>query len=485
MDGIASAARAETIACARKLSAIAELYCRRQAVNEGRELWSSDLWDAVSAEVGAAQNITTGAAGSQLRYALALRERLPRVGALFAEGRIGFPAMATIVARTELAIDPSVLSRVDAELADQVAQWGPMSVARIEQAVDTILIRHDPAARRRTASSSKGRHVDFDTAGATGTAALWGLLYATDARALDKRLAAMANAVCAADPRTVDQRRADALGALACGQQTLACACTGQDCDARQDPVPASVIVHVVAETADAAARDDLHGESNTFRELHSGAEVVAEIRAAKPRPREEPLDPPAATPPIMIGGSAVPPALLTELVRSGRAVVRPLRLPGPDAEPEPRYRPSTALADFVRCRDLTCRFPGCTRPADVCDVDHTIPYEAGGLTHPSNLKCLCRKHHLLKTFWGGPRGWTDRQLPDATVEWTSPGRKTYRTYPGSRLLVPSLTLPTGELTAPAITVADNRGLCMPIRRRTRAQAKMARILAERAKPPI
>src|SRR6202007_511235 len=55
-------------------------------------------------------------------------------------------------------------------------------------------------------------------------------------------------------------------------------------------------------------------------------------------------------------------------------------------------------LADFVRCRDLTCRAPGCDRPAVFCDLDHTVAYADGGRTHASNLKCLCRKHHLLKT---------------------------------------------------------------------------------------
>ena len=50
-----------------------------------------------------------------------------------------------------------------------------------------------------------------------------------------------------------------------------------------------------------------------------------------------------------------------------------------------------------------------------------------------SNLKCLCRKHHLLKTFWG----WLDRQLPDGTVIWTAPSGQTYTTHPGSRLLFP------------------------------------------------
>jgi hypothetical protein len=44
--------------------------------------------------------------------------------------------------------------------------------------------------------------------------------------------------------------------------------------------------------------------------------------------------------------------------------------------------------------------------------VDHTIPHRDGGPTHASNLKCLCRFHHLIKTFWG----WRDEQLRDGTV---------------------------------------------------------------------
>src|ERR1700736_2680799 len=53
-----------------------------------------------------------------------------------------------------------------------------------------------------------------------------------------------------------------------------------------------------------------------------------------------------------------------------------------------------------------------CPPPAADCDVDHTIPYAEGGPTHASNLKCYCRTHHLVKTFWG----WRDQQLPDGTV---------------------------------------------------------------------
>jgi hypothetical protein len=70
-----------------------------------------------------------------------------------------------------------------------------------------------------------------------------------------------------------------------------------------------------------------------------------------------------------------ITPELVAELAKSAK-VVR-LVHPG-DAPPEAGYVPSKALADFVRCRDLTCRWPGCDHPAIHCDVDHTIPHSQG-----------------------------------------------------------------------------------------------------------
>jgi hypothetical protein len=76
-----------------------------------------------------------------------------------------------------------------------------------------------------------------------------------------------------------------------------------------------------------------------------------------------------------------------------------------------------------------------------------------------------------------------DHQRPDGTVVWTSPSGQTYTTRPGSRLLLPMLCLPTGELP-PAPTLSrefGERELMMPRRRRTRQQDRKWRIDAERA----
>jgi hypothetical protein len=120
--------------------------------------------------------------------------------------------------------------------------------------------------------------------------------------------------------------------------------------------------------------------------------------------------------------------------------------------------------------------------PADKCDIDHTVPYAAGGPTHPSNLKLECRFHHLLKTFWTGIGGWADKQLPDGTVQWRSPSGRIYTTKPGGALFFPVLASPTGELTIPtAAESAKDRGLMMPRRKKTGYQEQHDRISAERA----
>ncbi|MGZ5379112.1 MAG: hypothetical protein ACXWD8_14160, partial [Mycobacterium sp.] len=180
----------------------------------------------------------------------------------------------------------------------------------------------------------------------------------------------------------------------------------------------------------------------------------------------------------LLSGTEVMPTPLLAELLRNG-AKLRPMCTPAQDAEPEPHYRPSAGLARFVRARDLTCRFPGCTAPAQFCDIDHVIPHPLGP-THPSNLACLCRKHHLLKTFWAGD--WELELLPDGAAVWTSPTGRTYTTYPGCRSYFPDWDTTTGDLPSSSqpVTCNTDRGLMMPQRRRSRAEERAARIKAER-----
>ncbi|WP_369830705.1 DUF222 domain-containing protein, partial [Mycobacterium sp. 1245805.9] len=55
VDAITDGARAEAMAAARRLAAIAELVTRRPDGPADRAHWSCDNWDAMAAEVAAAQ----------------------------------------------------------------------------------------------------------------------------------------------------------------------------------------------------------------------------------------------------------------------------------------------------------------------------------------------------------------------------------------------------------------------------------------------
>jgi HNH endonuclease len=65
--------------------------------------------------------------------------------------------------------------------------------------------------------------------------------------------------------------------------------------------------------------------------------------------------------------------------------------------------------------RDRGCRFPGCDRRAEWCDIDHAIPWEDGGPTAVGNGLLLCRYHHRAKRR----DGWWPTLHPDGTVTWT------------------------------------------------------------------
>lgn len=83
-------------------------------------------------------------------------------------------------------------------------------------------------------------------------------------------------------------------------------------------------------------------------------------------------------------------------------------------------YVPPQPLVDFLTARDRICRFPGCSQPARVTDIDHAIPWEEGGHTSPENLGLLCRRHHRMKTH----NGWQLSSNDDGSCTWTSPHGK-------------------------------------------------------------
>ncbi|QIH99110.1 hypothetical protein BH92_03820 [Rhodococcoides fascians A21d2] len=101
-------------------------------------------------------------------------------------------------------------------------------------------------------------------------------------------------------------------------------------------------------------------------------------------------------------------------------------------------YRPDTLTTAAVRLRDRHCRFPGCHRPADRCQLDHVIPFDhanplGGGWTTVDNLQCLCEFHHTVKTAGY----WTAVMLPGGAILWRSTSKTIRITLPANRTAVP------------------------------------------------
>lgn len=89
-------------------------------------------------------------------------------------------------------------------------------------------------------------------------------------------------------------------------------------------------------------------------------------------------------------------------------------------------YRPPPRLMEYIAARDLTCRFLRCRQPAWRGDLDHTIPFDDGGLTCRCNLGGLCRTHHILKHH----PDWNLRQVAPGVFTWTTPAGRSYTATP-------------------------------------------------------
>jgi hypothetical protein len=86
-----------------------------------------------------------------------------------------------------------------------------------------------------------------------------------------------------------------------------------------------------------------------------------------------------------------------------------------------------------IKLRDGYCRFPGCNAPAERCEIDHVVPYDAGGPTDLWDLGPLCKFHHQMETggYWH-----IIASHRDGTCRWRSPLGRIYEHTP------PDLTPP-------------------------------------------
>jgi hypothetical protein len=339
------------------------------------------LTDWASEEVATALHQSSGTAAFHTRQATALVERLPATleaweAGLLDQRRVSVVTEATVNLSAEhaAAVEARVLPKAPSQTA-----------AQLRAAVKRAIIAVDRAgAEQRHQAARKGRRVAVNPE-EDGMASLWALLPAPDAVAAFEWLTRLARGCGADDPRTMDERRADLTADLLSGRLRN----TDQVLPA---PVhPGKPLVQVLMPMT------ALFGLTDDPCELLGYGPITAEMAreiAATATWRRLLFDPASGA-----------------LLDHGRTT----------------YSPPVALADFVKARDVYCRFPGCGHKAVNGELDHLVAYADGGSTSDINLAGFCVRHHHLKHAGGG---WQVRALPDGGLEWTTPTGHRHVTRP-------------------------------------------------------
>ncbi|SDZ08061.1 HNH endonuclease signature motif containing protein [Herbiconiux ginsengi] len=337
----------------------------------------------------------------------------PATLAALSEGRVsGLHARHLIAHAATLPAQarPGFEARLLAEAAVLPAHRFAERARRLRETAhpDSITVRHRQAREERSVWLSP----ECD-----GMATLTHHLPAVDAVAVDDLLDKIARSERSdTDPRTHLQRRADALTRLI----------LTPDNPARPASITANVLVTVPATTI-AGTTDqpgDLHGygpiDPDTARQIAATAPTFLRV-----------LTHPTTREPTMVTRHRGRPVADHHPTRAHH----PTSGTGPtggtdDRETTERERYSAApeLRLVLAAIDQTCRFPGCSRRANRCELDHTMDWAHGGTTTPENLTYLCSRHHHLKHN----TRWTVESDPDRPrhLNWRSPHGRQHTTAP-------------------------------------------------------
>ena len=378
-------------ATAGQAATLAEFARRRPPAEE---VPGSRVGEFAADEVGAALHLCRGTAGARLSFALDL-DRLPATAAALAAGRLGLGA-AHRIADTVTALPDELAAAVEATVVPDAAG---KTAGQVQAAAAKAVLTVDPAAAetRRQGALRERRVVMYTRP--DGMASIWALLSAEEATRVLARLRCRATAArTPGDGRGHDERMAD----------TFVDLLTGPAPTDRPDQ-PGGV-----EDGATGAAGRPPRGQ---------GPDVQVVVAATTLLRLDE-------QPGHLAGYGPIPAELARQIAADPDATWRRI-LTDPASGTvtdvgRRTYRPPAALADHVRARDRTCRFPGCRLPAERCDLDHLVPYPRGS-TCAKNLRTECRHHHRLKH----DDDWHAEADPDdpGVTRWTDPTGHTYTTH--------------------------------------------------------
>ncbi len=375
--------------CAEALDLIARRVAQRQAAHRGREIGDTIPLREVLAELATALRVGERTVSSWLGDGAALVCTYSATLEALREGRID-ERHASAIIDAGMLLDDDVraeyerraLDVADTATAPELRDTARVIAARLQPSIVDDA-RRDALAQRRV--KTYGLRDGLSRLLLDAPAAL--------VQGIFERVTEMAGVLASrpdaepgadepgdedSDDRTLDQRRADVVCDLLLTGAPAVSADTGLG--AIRATVNVTVPLLTLAGLDDAPAVLDSHGPID--------AETARVLAAAAP---------------------------VWQRVMTHPVTEEPLRL---DV-----YRPSGRLRRLLDARDRTCRWPGCRRPASRSEADHTIAWEDGGTTCPSNLEILCKGHHTLKHA----SAWTVRHLGGGRLEFTSPTRRRYR----------------------------------------------------------
>ena len=343
---------------------------------------SENLWEGVDEaereDVATALRLSANTAQSRIDTARVLTNHLPATCQALAVGDIS-PSHATLIAReTSEAIKRGISTEDLIHIENRALAHAEFHTpAQVGRKIRTLIAQISPETFEESVAIARDTRSVHMYPESDGMATVIALLPAEDAQTVMLAINTLVETQSSlADSRSIDMKRADALAAI-CGD------ILARISDEHQ-PHRRPVTINITMDLPTALGMADNPAELAGYGPIPAS---VARTLSADAKWRRFITDP-----------------LTGNLLDYGRET----------------YVPPQPLVDFLTARDRICRFPGCSQPSRISDIDHAIPWEEGGPTSPTNLGLLCRRHHRMKTH----NGWKLMSHEDGSCTWTSPAGK-------------------------------------------------------------
>ena len=355
-----------------------------------------------ASELGAAMRIPDRTARNLIETSRVLVNQLRETLTALDEGRLSYRHAQVLVHESAL-LSPDAVLRLEAAVLPSALKMTP---SQFERKVRTTRERLEPESvvERQVAAEDERNTAVFPLRDGMGTYAITGPI--AQIVAVDNRVTEIARGLQGElETRTLTQLKFDVVS----------------------DILLDAALIDEAGIVATTAGMGD--GPVARYRSIRPRVLVTVPVLTLLKQDRE---------PGILEGYGPIDPETARQLAGNAKSFIRLLTHPETGASlsiGRRRYRIPSDLRTWLRVRDGTCRFPGCSRNAAFCDIDHTEDWAKGGKTDHSNLASLCPGHHTLKDA----TGWTVVQANDGSgdLSWRTPTGMTFTTEAATTVQLP------------------------------------------------